>query len=110
MTDEGRGKPGEMCFRGRLNISLETPPNFLSNSLKILGTMLAQGADIIRGQLLALVHVAADFADPTLLLGQLGLRLRLDVLEVVSIGHGRRLGQNLRLSDVGHKQSMGSPI
>ena len=61
---------------------------------KILGAVLAQGAEIVFGQLLSLVHVAADLATPTGLLGRsrlgsvcLNHRLIVAVGAVVCFGH-----------------------
>ncbi len=64
--------------------------------------MLAEGADEVGGELLALVLVAADGAAPnSLALGGLlhRLRLRLDVLHVVAIRGGRRLVEHFRFGD-----------
>lgn len=48
--------------------------------------MLAQRADDILGELVALVDVAANLADKAFL--AFGLGLRLDVLLIVVVGHG----------------------
>lgn len=49
--------------------------------------MLAYGADIISGKLLALVNITADFTAVALLFG-LRLGLGLDVFLVVCVGKG----------------------
>ena len=67
--------------------------------------MLAQRADEIGRQLLTLIDVAADLADPAFLLGERG-RLRLDVFKVVAVGHGRDVRQLARLGYVGNEQNM----
>ena len=54
--------------------------------LKVYGTMLAQRADDILGELVALVDVAANLADEAFF--ALGLGLRLDILLIVGVGHG----------------------
>ena len=67
--------------------------------------MLAKRADKVGGQLLTLIDVAADLADPALLLGERG-RLRLDVFKVVAVGHGRDVRQLACLGHVGNEQHM----
>ena len=81
-----------------------------SDSFKVLGAMLTQRADKVRGQLLPFIDIAANLAHPSLFLGQLGLGLRFDMGKVVRVGHRGHLGQNPRLGHIGHKQGMGSPI
>ena len=66
--------------------------NGLLNPLKILRAVLAERADEIRRQLLALVDIAADLADPAgFLLGR-SQRLGLDAVEVVGVGDRGRVG------------------
>ena len=65
--------------------------------------MLAERADEVCGKLLALVDVAADLADPAVLLLELG-GLRLDIGEIVGVGHGRHVGELPRLGDVGDEE------
>lgn len=72
--------------------------------------MLTQGADIVWGQLLALIDKATDLADPALLLCQLRRGLGLDMVEVVGIGHRRRPVQDFGLGHIGNEQGMGTPI
>lgn len=59
----------------------------LSDFLKVICTVLAYGADIISGKLLALVNITADFTAVALLFG-LRLGLGLDVFLVVCVGKG----------------------
>ena len=56
-------------------------------SFKIFCAVLAQGADIIGGEFLALIHIAANLADPAALLFGGGGGLGLDMVEIVLIGH-----------------------
>ena len=74
-----------------------------SNFFKILGAVLAERADEVCGKLLALVDVAADLADPSVLLLELG-GLRLDIGEIVGVGHGRHVGELPRLGDIGNEE------
>ena len=50
-----------------------------------------------------LVDVAADLADPAVLLLELG-GLRLDIGEIVGVGHGRHVGELPRLGDIGNEE------
>ena len=75
--------------------------------------MLAEGADEVGGELLALVLVAADGAAPnSLALGGLPhrLRLRLDVLHVVAIRGGRHLVEHFRLGDGSDEEDVRAEI
>ena len=65
--------------------------------------MLAQGADIVLGQLLTLVDKAANFAHKALLL-RIGSGLH--VLLVVGVGHGFRFVQLYALSHVADKHGV----
>ena len=72
--------------------------------------MLAQGAYIVRRQLIALVNIAADLADPTGFFLRSGRRLGLDMVEIVLIGHAGHVVQILRLGQLCHKQGVAAPI
>ena len=69
--------------------------------------MLAQGADDIFGQLLALVNPTADAADITLLVG---FGLGLNVLEVVGVGHGVQTGEVSALGHVTDEHDVGAKV
>ena len=69
--------------------------------------MLAQGADDIFGQLFTLVDPAADPAYITLLVS---FGLGLDVLEVVSVGHGVQTAQVSALGDIADEHDVGAQI
>ena len=79
----------------------------LSNGIKVGGTVLAQGADNVFGQLFTFVDPAADPADITLLVG---LGLGLDVLEVVSVGHGIQTAQICALGHIADEHDVGIQI
>ena len=75
--------------------------------------MLAQGADEVRGQLVALVEIAADAAHEAAAgfgLGGLGLGLGLDVGEIVGVGHGRRVGELAGLGDQRDVEHVGAAV
>ena len=69
--------------------------------------MLAERADKILRQLLSLIDVAADIADPALLFG---IRLRLDVLLIVGIGHRLNLIEHDRFRDVAQEHPVRSHV
>ena len=73
--------------------------------------MVAEGADEVVGDGLALVDVAADRADPAGALG-LGERLRrgLDVGAVVVVGHALVVGEDLALHDLGDEHAVAALI
>ena len=66
--------------------------DFSAQGLEVGSAVLAERADEVVGQDLALVDVAADLADPALL--EVGLGLGLDVGLVVVVGHGLLGGQD----------------
>ena len=70
--------------------------------------VLADGADVIGRKLFTFINIAADLADPALLdLAHGGWQgLGLDVGEIVGIGNGGLLGQDLGLGHVGNKQGV----
>ena len=76
------------------------------NVLEIVLAVLAQRADKVIGHVRALVDVAADLADPALLLLGRGVLLGLDVRVIVAVGTGRAVGEDLRLHDVGDKEHL----
>ena len=69
--------------------------------------MLAQGTYQILGQLLALVHPAADLAHEALLLC---FGLGLYILVVVGVGHGFGLAQICTLGHIADEHHMGAQI
>ena len=74
--------------------------NFLSNSsryrLEVLRAVLAEGADEVLGELVALVDVTADLADVALLAVRFGLGL--NVCVVIDVGHGLLIREDSRLA------------
>ena len=64
----------------------------LFNRLKIGDAVLAERTDEVLGQLLALVDIAANLADPALF--ALGFGLGLDVVLVVGVSHGLTVGKD----------------
>ena len=71
------------------------------NGLKVIRTVLAQGADEIRRKGIALVNIAADLADKALLFLLRDSGLRLDMGKVVVIGHGALARQCRSLGHLG---------
>ena len=69
--------------------------------------MFAQGADDVFGKLFTLIDPAADPADVTLLIC---FGLGLDVLEVVSVGHGVQTAQVSALGDIADEHDVGAQI
>ena len=73
--------------------------------------MLAQRADEIGRERLALVHVAAHGADPGRLLGGGQFRRRgLDVAAVVVVGHGLVVAEELGLRDLGDEEPVAALV
>ena len=73
--------------------------NILFQRLEVAGGVLAPGADEVGGEFVALVDVAADFADPLLLAtyGGSGGGRGLEVLRVVGIGCAGAVAQHTGL-------------
>lgn len=72
--------------------------------------MLAKRAHKIRGKLISLIHITAYLADKALFLLRHGLRLRLDMVEVILIGHARGVRKNGRLGHVGNEKRMRAAV
>lgn len=74
--------------------------------------MLAPGADVVGGELVAFVDVAADLADP-FFLSTLGLRcfgFGFDMLLVVSVGDAGTVGEHLGFHHTGDEQGVGAEV
>jgi hypothetical protein len=82
--------------------------------LEVICAVLADRAYKILGQLVSLVDIAADFANPTLFRGggclRSGLRLGLYIREIIRVGDRRDGGKNFRFGYVGNKQRVGARI
>ena len=76
--------------------------------LKIHSAMLAQRADDILGELVALVDVAANLADKAFL--AFGLGLRLDVLLIVVVGHGLPVADDAGFGHAADEHAVGTQI
>jgi hypothetical protein len=59
--------------------------------------VLAKRTDEVLGELVALIHISANFADIAFFLGR--LRLGLDVILIVGVGHGFFLGDDSCFGD-----------
>ena len=78
------------------------------DGLKVLRAVLTQGANEILGQRITLVDVTADGANVTL--DAVGLRLGLDALMVVGVGHGLTVGDSARLGDAANGSFRDIPL
>ena len=75
--------------------------------------MLAQGADIVGGQLVPLVDIAADLAHPALLLAggrRGGGGLGLDVGLIVAVGGAGGAGEDAAVQHVGQEEGVGAQV
>ena len=86
--------------------------NILFQRLEVAGGVLAPGADEVGGEFVALVDVAADFADPLLLAtcGGCGGGLGLDVLLVVGVGDAGAVAQHAGLHRHGDEHGVGAEV
>ena len=114
MLDHDTSKSGEsqQIFRERIR---KGPPGnrravqqVLLNGLKVCGAVLAQGADNVVGQGVALIDPAADLAHEAFL--ALGLGLGLDVVLVVGVGHGLLIGDHPGLGDGADEHAVGVQV
>lgn len=102
-----------MCPYDRYGFALRS--DFSSvEQLEVIRSVLADRAYKILGQLVSLVDIAADFANPTLFRGggclRSGLRLGLYIREIIRVGDRRDGGKNFRFGYVGNKQRVGARI
>ena len=79
-------------------------------SFEIFRTVLAQGADIVSGEFLTLVDIAADFAYPAGFLFAGGCGLGLHMIKIVLISHTGHIVQHMRLSHFSDEQGVAAPI
>ena len=77
------------------------------NLFKVFHTVFAERTDEISRKFVSLIYISADLAYVAVLLFfYLWLRLRLDVLEVVSVSNGRLFSENLSFCQLGYKERM----
>ena len=78
--------------------------------LEVLLAVLAQRAGEVIGHLRALVDIAADLADPALLLLGSGVLLGLDMGVVIAVGAAGSLGKDLGLHHIGDVEHLGLQV
>ena len=82
---------------------------FLHGGEELLA-VLAQGAEVVVGDLLALIDIATDGAHPLLFLGGSALGLGLDVALVIAVGAGGFGREHLGIDDLGDEEDMAAQI
>ena len=72
--------------------------------------MLAQGAEIVFGNLIAFVDIAADGADPLLFDGGSALGLGLDVALIITVGAGEFGREDFCIDDLSNEEDVAAQV
>ena len=92
---------GNRCFCDAVSIRL-------LDGFKISRPMFAQRADKILRKLIAFIDISADFADKPFFAFR--LRLRLDMVLIIIVGHGFFIAHHAGFGDAANKHPMASEI